>query len=171
MQFHTQRQGDKIDSTAFIAEGAVVLGDVPIGPESRVWFGCVIRGDVERIQIGVQTNVQDLCMIHADEGLPVVIGSRVTLGHAAIVHGATIEDEVMIGIRATVLNGARIGAGSIVAAGAVVTEGTEIPRGSLVMGVPGKVTRDVTDEHRERIRNAAEHYVAAAKAYLEARSG
>ena len=167
LKLNTAHQPDSIDPTAFIAATATVLGDVSIGARSSVWFGSVIRGDTERITIGAATNVQDLCVIHADPGLPCRIGNRVTLGHAAIVHGATVHNDVMIGIRATVLNGATIGEGSIVAAGALVTEGTEIPPHSLVMGAPGKVVRTVSDEQRERIHHAAEHYVAAAKEYLE----
>jgi carbonic anhydrase/acetyltransferase-like protein (isoleucine patch superfamily) len=156
---------EKIDVSAFIAPGAVVLGDVTIGAESSVWFGSVIRGDCERIVIGCQSNVQDLSIIHADPSLPCLIGDRVTLGHAAIVHGAIVEDDAMIGIRATVLNGARIGSGSIIAAGAVVPEGMIIPPNSLVMGVPAKIRGESSDEHRQRIRYAAEHYVAAAREF------
>ena len=154
-----------IDPTAFMAPGAVVLGDVRIAAEASVWFGAVIRGDTESIRIGRQTNVQDGCILHADEGYPCTLGERVTLGHGAIVHGATIEDECLIGMRAVVMNGARIGRGSIVAVGAIVTEGTEIPPRSVVMGQPGRVKREVTERDSERIRHAAEHYVAAAKAY------
>jgi carbonic anhydrase/acetyltransferase-like protein (isoleucine patch superfamily) len=166
MPLDTKFQPEKIDASAFIAANAVVLGDITIGAESSVWFGSVIRGDCERIVIGRQSNVQDLSIIHADAGLPCLIGDRVTLGHAAIVHGAIIEDDAMIGIRATVLNGARIGSGSIVAAGAVVPEGMVVPPNSLVMGVPAKIKGETSDEHRQRIRHAAEHYVAAAKEYL-----
>jgi len=170
MSLTPEFQPQGIAPSAFVAETAVVRGEVTIGPQSSVWFGSVIRGDTDRIQIGSGTNVQDLCVIHADAGVPCAIGDRVTLGHAAIVHGATVEDEVMIGIRATVLNGAKIGSGSIIAAGAVVTEGTEIPPGSLVMGIPGKVKCRVSDEQRERIRSAAAHYVEAARAYQKIQS-
>jgi carbonic anhydrase/acetyltransferase-like protein (isoleucine patch superfamily) len=149
-----------------IAPGAVVLGDVTIGEESSVWFNAVVRGDTEKIAIGRQTNVQDLCLLHADPGFPCTLGDRVTLGHGAIVHGATVENDCLIGMRAVVMNGAVIGAGSIVGVGAVVTEGTIIPPGSLVLGTPGKVTRTLEPKDIERIRHAAEHYVAAAKAYL-----
>ena len=151
----------------FVAPTATVLGDVTIGAESSVWYGAVIRGDTEAIRIGAQTNVQDLCVVHADPALPCTIGDRVTLGHAAIVHGATIENDVMIGIRATVLNGAVVGAGSVVAAGAVVTEGTVVPPGSLAMGVPAKVRGPVAPELAERIRHAAAHYVELAKQQCE----
>ncbi len=158
-----------IDPTAFMAAGAVVLGNVTIGAESSVWFNAVIRGDTEAIRIGRQSNVQDLCMLHADEGLPCVIGDRVTLGHAAIVHGATIEDDVLIGMRAVVLNGTRIGSGSIIGVGAVVTEGVEIPPNSIVVGMPGKVKRPAEPRDFERIRHAAEHYVEAAKRFARER--
>jgi carbonic anhydrase/acetyltransferase-like protein (isoleucine patch superfamily) len=154
-----------IDPTAFIAPGAVVLGDVTIAAEASVWFGAVIRGDTEAIRIGRQTNVQDGCILHADAGYPCTLGERVTLGHGAIVHGATVEDDCLIGMRAVVMNGARIGKGSIVAVGSLVTEGAVIPPGSVVMGQPGRVKREVSERDRERIRHAAEHYIAAAKAY------
>jgi len=159
---------EQIDSSAFIASGAVVIGDVTIGAESSVWFGAVIRGDTETIRIGQQTNVQDGCVLHADEGYPCTLGDRVTLGHGAIVHGATVEDDCLVGMRAVVMNGAKIGKGSVVAVGSVVTESTEIPPGSIAMGQPAKVKRAVTERDLGRIRHAAEHYVEAAKAYREA---
>ena len=165
MTDHTTFQAELVDPTAFIAPGAVVLGDVTIGAESSVWFNAVIRGDTEAIRIGCQTNVQDLCMLHADEGFPCVLGDRVTLGHAAIVHGATVEDDCMIGMRAVVMNGAKIGRGSLVAVGAVVTEGTQVPPDSLVVGVPGKVKRETRERDRQLIEHAARHYVAEAKKF------
>jgi carbonic anhydrase/acetyltransferase-like protein (isoleucine patch superfamily) len=154
-----------IDATSFIAPTAVIVGDVTIAAESSVWFGAVIRGDTEAIRIGQQTNIQDGCILHADAAYPCTLGERVTLGHGAIVHGATVEDDCLIGMRAVVMNGARIGRGSIVAVGAIVTEGTNVPPGSVVMGQPGRVKREVNDRDCERIRHAAEHYVAAAKTY------
>jgi carbonic anhydrase/acetyltransferase-like protein (isoleucine patch superfamily) len=157
-----------VDPTAFIAPGAIVIGDVQLAAEASVWFNAVIRGDTDSIHIGRQSNVQDLAVIHCDEGMPCTIGERVTLGHAAIVHGATVEDDCLIGIRAVVMNGARVGAGSLIAVGALVTEGVQIPPGSLVMGVPGKVVRQVSEQDLARIRHAASHYVAAAKKYREA---
>src|SRR5262245_61229310 len=156
---------DLIDPTAYVAPSADVLGDVTIGAESTVWFGAVVRGDAEAIQIGKQSNVQDGCILHADPGLPCTLGDRVTLGHGAIVHGATVEDDCLIGMRAVVRNGATIGTGSIVAVGSIVTEGTQIPPGSVAMGQPAKVKREVTERDRELIRHAAEHYVAAGKVY------
>ncbi len=143
----------------------MVLGDVAIGAESSVWFGAVIRGDSEAIRIGRQTNVQDGCILHADPGFPCTLGDRVTLGHGAIMHGATVEDDCLIGMRAVVMNGAKLGKGSIVAVGSVVTEGTEIPPGSVALGQPAKVKRLATERDRERIAHAAEHYVALAKTY------
>ncbi len=162
--FHPER----IDPSVFIAHGAVVLGDVTVGARSGIWFNAVVRGDTEAVRIGCETNIQDACVLHADPGLPCILGDRVTVGHAAIVHGATIDDEVMIGMRAVILNGAHIGSGSIVGAGAVVTEGMTVPPNSLVFGVPGKVARESTEEDRARIRRAAQHYVAAAAAFRQA---
>ena len=124
--------------------------------------GRSVRGDTEAIRIGSSTNIQDACVLHADPGLPCVIGDRVTVGHAAIVHGAVVEQDVMIGMRAVILNGARIGTGSIIGAGAVVAEGTTIEPNSLVFGLPGKRVRATTEEQRTWIARAAEHYVAAA---------
>jgi carbonic anhydrase/acetyltransferase-like protein (isoleucine patch superfamily) len=154
-----------IDPSAFIAPTAVVLGDVTILAEASVWFGAVIRGDAAPIRIGRQTNVQDGCILHADPGFPCTLGERVTLGHGAIVHGATVENDCLIGMRAVVMNGARIGRGSIVAVGSVVTEGTEIPPGSIALGQPAKVKREVTERDRAMIQHAAEHYVAAGRDY------
>lgn len=157
-----------VDSTAFIAPGAIVVGNVTIGAASSIWFGAVVRGDTEVILIGEQTNIQDGCVLHADEGFPCTLGDRVTLGHGAIVHGATVEDDCLIGMRAVVMNGAKIGKGSIVAVGSIVTEGTEIPPNSVAIGQPAKVKRATTERDRERIRHAAEHYVGAAKLYRNA---
>jgi carbonic anhydrase/acetyltransferase-like protein (isoleucine patch superfamily) len=166
---NVQFRPELVDPTAYIAAGAFVVGDVTIGAESSVWFGAVIRGDTEAIRIGRQTNVQDGCVLHADEGFPCTLGDRVTLGHGAIVHGASVEDDCLVGMRAVVMNGAKIGRGSVVAVGSVVLEGTIVPPGSIAMGQPARVKREVTDRDRERVRHAAEHYVAAAKVYREAR--
>lgn len=162
---NVHRQPEWIDPSAWIAPTATVLGEVHMGPRSSVWFGAVIRGDVEAIRIGEETNVQDLACLHADPGLPCTLGNRVTMGHQAIVHGATVEDECLIGIGAIVLNGAHIGKHSIIGAGAVVTEGKLIPPRSLVLGMPGKVIREITDADLERILHGYQHYVAAAAQY------
>jgi len=156
---------EQVHKRAFIAPGAVVLGDVTIGEQSSVWFSVVIRGDNDPITIGNRTNVQDGCILHADPGFLCTVGDRVTLGHGAIVHGATVEDDVLIGMRAVVMNGARIGSGSIVGVGAVVTEGTEVPPGSMVLGLPASVRRETTEEERASIRRTAENYVRRAEEF------
>jgi carbonic anhydrase/acetyltransferase-like protein (isoleucine patch superfamily) len=155
-----------VHSTVFLARGAVVLGDVTIGEESSVWFQAVIRGDVEAIRVGRRTNIQDGSILHADPGFPCTLGDDVTVGHGAIVHGATVGDRVLIGMRAVVMNGAEIGDECVIGVGAVVTEGTKVPAGSVVLGLPGKIVRQVTPDDIARIRHAAEHYVAAARQYL-----
>jgi carbonic anhydrase/acetyltransferase-like protein (isoleucine patch superfamily) len=157
---------EKVHPTAFVAPGAAIIGDVSIGEMASVWFGAVLRGDVEPIIIGEQSNVQDGCILHTDPGAPSILGKRVTMGHGAIVHGATVEDDVLIGMRATILNGARIGRGSLIAAGALVAPGTIVPPGSLVMGIPGKVVRAVGEAEEKMIRDSAEHYVEYSRAYL-----
>lgn len=154
-----------IDPSAFIAHNATVLGEVRIGAEASVWFGAVMRGDAERIEIGPRTNVQDQCVLHGDPGLPCVLGADVTIGHSAVVHGATVEDEALIGIGAIVLNGAHIGRGAIVAAGALVTEGTQIPDGMIAMGSPAKVIKPVGESLATRCRENTQHYVRLAAEY------
>jgi carbonic anhydrase/acetyltransferase-like protein (isoleucine patch superfamily) len=149
----------KIDPTAFVHPTAVVLGDVTLGKRVSVWPTAVLRGDSDVIVVGDDSNVQDGTVIHADEGIPTHIGNRVGIGHRAIVHGATIEDDVLIAMGAVILNGARIGSGSIIGAGAVVTEGKRIPENSLVIGVPGRVVRQTTIEERERIKKTVESYL------------
>lgn len=156
---------DQIAPAVFIAAGAQIVGDVTIGSESSVWFNAVIRGDSEKIRIGSQTNIQDSCVLHADPGFPCVIGDGVTVGHAAVVHGAMVGDNVVIGIHAVVMNGAVVGRDSLIAVGAIVTEGTVIPPGSLVMGLPAKIARALTPEEIERNRGIAARYVERAKMY------
>lgn len=152
-----------IDPTSFIAPGAVVLGDVHLGAEASVWYQTVIRGDSERIRIGPGTNIQDLSMVHADPGVPCLIGARVTAGHRVILHGCTVEDECLIGMGAILLNHVKVGAGSIVAAGALLLEGMEVPPDSLVVGAPARVLRPVDDRGRERIARAWSHYIDQAR--------
>ena len=149
----------KIDPTAFVHPTAVVLGDVTLGKRVSVWPTAVLRGDSDVIVIGDDSNVQDGTVIHADEGIPTHIGNRVGIGHRAIVHGATIEDDVLIAMGAVILNGARIGSGSLLGAGAVVTEGKRIPENSLVIGVPGRIVRQTTIEERDRIKKTVEAYL------------
>lgn len=157
-----------ISPDAFIAPATVVVGRVRIGARSSVWYGSVLRGDDEEILIGEDTNIQDLSLMHADPGFPAVLGDRVTVGHRVIVHGATVQDDVLIGMGAILLNGAKIGSGSVVAAGAVVTPGTEVPEGSLVAGLPGKVLREVRDSDREMIQHAYGSYVKKSGVHREA---
>ncbi|MBI2077041.1 MAG: gamma carbonic anhydrase family protein [Euryarchaeota archaeon] len=152
----------RIDATCFVHPRSSVIGDVTLSRNVSVWPFASLRGDVDPIVLGEGSNVQDGCVIHTDNGFPVTIGKNVTLGHMAIVHGATVEDDCLIGIRAVVLNGAKIGRGSLVAAGALVTPGTDIPPNSLVMGMPGKVVK--TDAKlADSNRHNAERYVGYAQ--------
>ncbi|MGW1617289.1 gamma carbonic anhydrase family protein [Streptomyces sp. NPDC002285] len=157
----------KVDPTTFVAPGATIIGAVTTAAEASIWFGAVLRGDAESISIGAAANIQDNCTIHADPSFPAVIGERVSVGHNAVLHGCTVENDVLIGMSATILNGAQIGAGSLVAAGAVVTQGHRVPPGSLVAGVPAEVKRELTDEERASIRANCEGYLLLARAYRE----
>ena len=157
----------KIDPSAWIAHNATLTADVVVEAKARVWFGAVLRGDVERIWIGEESNIQDLCCLHADPGFPCMIGKRVTIGHRAIIHGAVISDEVLVGMGAIILNGAIIGSHSIIGAGALVSEGKVIPPRSLVVGVPGKIVREVTDEEVAKLKRSTERYVATSQRYKE----
>jgi gamma-carbonic anhydrase len=158
----------RIAPSAWVDPTAVVIGCVTIGERSSVWPNAVLRGDVNKITIGEESNVQDGSVLHVEHELfELTIGNRVTVGHSVVLHGCTVEDESLIGIGAIVLNGARIGAGSVVAAGALVPEGMEIPPGSLAMGVPAKVRREVSAEEKERFRLNAQHYVELAQAYRQ----
>jgi len=161
----------QIAASAYIDSSAQVIGNVTIGERASVWPNCTIRGDVNTITIGDETNIQDNSTLHCDEGpFPLVIGKRVTVGHQAMLHGCTIEDECLIGIAAVILNGAKIGRGSVIAAAALVPEGTIIPPNSLAMGVPAKVRRHITPEEVERFRLNAAHYVEAARIYRDENS-
>ena len=152
----------RVADDAFVHEAAVVIGRVTLGERSSVWPCAVIRGDIERVDIGDDTNVQDGAVLHADPGMPCVVGDRVTIGHRATVHGCTVADECLIGIGATVLNGAVIGRQTIIGAHALVPEGMEVPEGVLVVGVPAKVRRELTDEERAGLAAQAARYVANA---------
>jgi carbonic anhydrase/acetyltransferase-like protein (isoleucine patch superfamily) len=149
-----------IEKSAYVDLSAQVIGDVHIGAESSVWMNVVIRGDVNHIRIGKRTNIQDLTMIHVmRETHPTIIGDEVTVGHSAVVHGTTIEDRVLVGMAAVLLNGVHIESDCVIAAGTLITEGTRIPARSLVMGRPGKVKRQLTDEEVAEIRWYADNYV------------
>ena len=156
----TQRTpAPSVHEEAWVAPGATVTGDVRVGARSSVWYGCVLRGDLEPIVVGDETNVQDLTVIHVDPGCPTRIGSRVTIGHRAVVHGAIVEDEAVIGMGAVVLSGCRIGRGALVAAGSVVREGFEVPAGAIAVGVPARIRGEVSDDLRERFALGVESYL------------
>jgi carbonic anhydrase/acetyltransferase-like protein (isoleucine patch superfamily) len=149
-----------IDPSAFVDDSAQVIGDVHVGSESGLWMNVVVRGDVNAIRIGKRSNIQDLSLVHVMRGThATVIGDDVTIGHSAVIHGCTIEDRCLIGMGAILLNGSRVGTGSIVAAGALVPEGMVIPPGSMVMGVPAKVKRPLTEDEDVSILRYAENYV------------
>jgi len=152
-----------IAASAFIADSAQVMGDVTIADEASVWFGTVIRGDTDTICIGQGTNIQDLCVLHADPGAPLTLGAGVTVGHQAVLHGCTIGDHSLIGIGAVVLNGAHIGEHCLVGAGALVTEGKRFADGSLIFGSPARVVRLLTSDQIEGLHTSARHYVEQAR--------
>lgn len=156
----------RLDPSAWIAPGAVVVGEVALGAGASVWFNSVLRGDTAPIEIGADTNVQDNSTVHVDEGMPARVGARVTIGHRAIVHGCVIEDDCLVGMGAVVLSGARIGTGSLVGAAALVREGQVIPPGSLAVGAPARVLGPVNDGHRAAIAEGARHYAALARTYV-----
>lgn len=157
----------KIAPTARAAENVTIIGDVELGENSSLWYGTVARGDVSPIIIGENSNVQDNCVLHCTYEVPLVLGKNVTVGHGAILHSCTVEDGALIGMGATVLDRAVIGAGSIVGAGALVPPGKIIPPGSLVMGVPGKVVRSLTEEELAKNLKNAEHYVQWSREQLD----
>ncbi|MDV5144241.1 gamma carbonic anhydrase family protein [Streptomyces sp. SBC-4] len=158
----------QIDPTAFTAPTSVVLGEVTLGARASIWYHTVLRADGGPIAVGEDSNIQDNTTVHVDPGFPVSIGARVTVGHNAVLHGCVLEDDVLVGMGATVLNGARIGAGSLVAAQALVPQGMEVPPGSLVAGVPAKVRRPLTEEEKAGIKLNAEVYLLLAKGHAEA---
>jgi carbonic anhydrase/acetyltransferase-like protein (isoleucine patch superfamily) len=156
-----------INPSAYVDQSAQVIGDVAIGAESSVWMNVVIRGDVHRIRIGRRTNIQDLTMVHVmRETHPTIIGDEVTIGHSAVIHGCTIEDRVLIGMSAILLNGVHVERDSVIAAGTLLTEGTRIPARSLVMGRPGGVKRQLTDDEVAEIRRYADNYVTYRLDYM-----
>lgn len=155
----------EIHPTAYVHPSAVVIGKVKIGARASIWPGCVLRGDIEPIEIGEETSFQDQSVAHTSDGLPVKIGKRVVVGHRATIHGAIVGDDAMIGMGANLLDGSEVGAGSILAAGALLTEGKKVPPGSLAVGMPAKVIRAVTPQETERIREGAQGYVKRMKGY------
>ena len=155
----------ELGAGTWVADSAQVIGAVALGENASVWFGAVIRGDTETIRIGRNSNVQDLSVMHADIGMPLTIGDNVTVGHQVMLHGCTVGDESLIGIGAIVLNGAKIGKNCLVGAGSLVTEGKEFPDGSMIMGSPAKVVRQLTPEQIEGLRRSAQHYIENARRY------
>lgn len=155
----------EVADSAWIADSAQVMGKVHIGADASVWFGTVVRGDTDSISIGEGSNVQDASVLHADFGMPLAIGRHVTVGHQVMLHGCTIGDESLIGIGAIVLNGARIGKNCLVGAGALVTEGKEFPDGSMIIGSPARVVRQLTPEQMEGLRRSAQHYIENARRF------
>jgi len=158
----------KVAASAYVDSSAQVIGDVWIGERSSIWPNTTVRGDVNSIRIGEESNVQDNSCLHVQRGeWPTILGDRVTVAHSATLHGCVVEDDCLIGIGAIVLNGARVGAGSIIAAGALVPEGMQIPPGSVVMGVPARVRRAVTETDTARIRRHAANYIRYREMYKE----
>lgn len=157
----------QIAADAWVAPNATVVGDVHIASEASVWFGAVLRGDVERLTIGCGTNIQDNAVLHSDPGAPLTLGARITVGHMATLHGCLIGDGALIGIGAIVMNHARIGRNCIVGAGALITEGKEFPPGSLIIGSPARLARPLTDEELAHLPVSAQRYIDRARFYRE----
>ena len=160
-------QTPELAETAWVADNAQVMGAVKIAADASIWFGVTVRGDTETIEIGEGSNIQDGSVMHADHGKPIKVGKHVTVGHMVMLHGCTIGDESLIGIGATVLNGAKIGKNCLVGAGALVTEGKEFPDGSMIIGSPAKVVRQLTPEQIEGLRRSAAHYIENAQRYRQ----
>src|SRR5687768_15512071 len=157
----------KIHETAFVADGAIVIGDVEIGEEASIWFGSVLRGDVNHIRIGARTNIQDHCVLHVNSGdQPTILESEVTVGHRVTLHGCYVEQGSLVGIGSILLDGVRIGRNSLIGAGSLVTPGTIIPPGSLALGAPARVKRPLTEEELVGLTESWKHYVALRREYL-----
>ncbi|MFE7801738.1 gamma carbonic anhydrase family protein [Nocardia sp. NPDC057440] len=159
----------EVDDSAWIAPNATVIGRVQLAAEVSIWYGAVLRADLEAISIGARTNIQDGCVLHADPGFPLTVGTGVSVGHNAILHGCTIGDDVLVGMGATVLNGAVIGAGCLIAANALIPEGAHIPPGSLVAGVPGKIRRELSAAEQDGVRLGAAVYLHNTASHRDAK--
>ena len=159
--------GPSVDAAAWIAPTATLIGAVTISAGASVFYGAVVRADTASIHIGAGSNLQDGVIVHADADFPATVGAGVSVGHRAVLHGCTVQDDCLVGMGAMVLNGAVVGAGSMIAAGAVVLEGTQVPPGSLVAGVPGKVRRELTDDERASIVRNSAQYVALAQVHAD----
>jgi carbonic anhydrase/acetyltransferase-like protein (isoleucine patch superfamily) len=154
-----------IADSAWVADSAQVMGNVTLGADSSVWFGAIIRGDMDSITVGAGTNIQDGSVLHADDNMPLTIGENVTVGHQVMLHGCTIGDGSLIGIQAVVLNGAKIGKNCLVGAGALVTEGKEFPDGSMILGSPAKAVRQLSEAQLAGLKMSAQHYIDNARRY------
>jgi gamma-carbonic anhydrase len=157
----------KVDPSAFIAPNAVLIGNVKVGASASIWFNSVLRGDINYIDIGDKTNIQDGCLLHVTHEDPVVVGAEATIGHGVILHGATVESGCLVAMGAIILDGARIESGSLVAAGALIPPGMRVPKNSLVMGVPGRVVKELTDQERVRVKLNWQVYVQYALDYKD----
>ena len=163
--FDVEYHSEKVHPSVWVAPGAVVVGDVTLEADVSVWFQSVLRGDTESLHVGARTNIQEGCVFHADPGYPLVVGKNVTVGHGAIIHGANVGDNSLIGIRSTLLNGVVIGEESMVGAGALCTPNKVFPPRSLILGVPAKVVRELTDEDLTMIRVSVDEYVEKAATF------
>ena len=167
MIFHTRYRPQQVHPSVFIATGAVVVGDVLLDQDASVWFNAVLRGDTETLHIGAGTNIQDGAILHADPGYPTIIGTGCTVGHRAIVHGAQVGDNTLVGMGAILLNGVEVGANCIIGAGALLTQHKPFPAGSMILGSPAKVVRELTDDEIRANQSSAASYVLKAKAFKE----
>lgn len=157
----------KVDDTAYIADNVVLTGDIEIAADANLWFGVVMRGDMNTIRIGKNTNIQDNSVVHVDTGYVTHIGDNVTIGHLCLIHGCIIKDNVLVGMNSTIMNGAVINKNTIIGAGSLVTEGKEFPEGVLLMGRPAKVIRELTEEEINSIQQSVDMYVSKSKVYKE----
>jgi gamma-carbonic anhydrase len=170
-RFLPASEAPKVNPSAYVAPGAVLIGGVSVGARSSVWPGVVIRGDINKIMVGEDSNIQDGTIIHVADDFPAIIGDRVSVGHRAVIHACQIEDEVLVGMGAIVMDGAVIGARSIIAAGSLVTKNTQVPEGSLVVGSPAKVVRSLTIEEQQQNAALAAKYVEISRRYKALANG
>jgi len=165
MKYSIYDLSPSVHATAFVAPNAVLIGNVKVGAQASIWFNSVLRGDINYIEIGERTNIQDGCLVHVTHEDPVKVGAETTIGHGVILHGATVESGCLLAMGAIVLDGAKIESGSLIAAGALIPPGMRVPKNSLVMGVPGRVVKELTDQERTRIKLNWQVYVKYASDY------